>query len=398
MPSLAVLPSQLWNFAVTAGMGWDGVVLVLAGGAAGSGALLADGRHVLTAAHVLTANGGKLQNPISVQVTTPSGTTTIPAEAVSVHPLYDPINENHDLALIRLQTPAPTAAERYPIYRGSDEWGQSFIFGGYGTPGTGLTGLLETGPEKMWGKNRFEADMSELKTLGLVWNLLPSTHLTADLDSGLPQHDALGLLLGRHNLGLGSPEGIITPGDSGGPAFIHGAIAGVASYGASLSWGMTQPDADGEANGTYGELGVWQRVSAHQQWIDQTLRAAYTKAPSTPAEVVKNIPEGNSSTTLAYFLVQFLGVRETADAWVSVDFATRDGSATAYEDYLPVSGTLILYPGENHAVIPVEVIGDTLPETPETFYLDVTNPVGGSFGPGVVQLTAMRTILDDDWA
>jgi hypothetical protein len=30
------------------------------------------------------------------------------------------------------------------------------------------------------------------------------------------------------------------------------------------------------------------------------------------------------------------------------------------------------------------------------FYLDVTNPVGGSFGEGVVTLTAVRTILDND--
>lgn len=396
MPSLAVLPSQLWNFAVAPGMGWDGVVFVHAGTAAGTGALLADGRHVLTAAHVLTENG-TLQSPITVRVQTPSGTSTISADAVFVHPLYDPVHENHDLALIRLQNPAPAAAERYSIYRGSDEWGKSFTFVGYGTPGTGLTGELETGPEKMWGKNRFEADMHELNGLGLIWNPLPNTHLTADLDSGLPQHDALGLFLGRHDLGLKTPEGIITPGDSGGPAFIDGTIAGVASYGASLFWDMIQPDADGEPNGTYGELGVWQRVSSHQQWIDQTLRAASTNAPATPAQVIKNIPEGDSGTTLTYFLVQFLGVRETPDAWVRVDFATRDGSAKAYEDYLPVSGTLILYPGEDHAVIPVEIVGDTVPEDMETFFLDVTNPVGGSFGAGVVQLTAMRTILNDDW-
>jgi hypothetical protein len=63
---------------------------------------------------------------------------------------------------------------------------------------------------------------------------------------------------------------------------------------------------------------------------------------------------------------------------------------------LAVHGKLVLYPNENQAVIPVEVIGDTTPEPDETFYLDVTNPVGGSFGPGVVMLTAMRTIVTDD--
>jgi hypothetical protein len=32
----------------------------------------------------------------------------------------------------------------------------------------------------------------------------------------------------------------------------------------------------------------------------------------------------------------------------------------------------------------------------EYFYLDIFNPVGGSFGEGVVKLTAVRTIIDDD--
>jgi hypothetical protein len=44
----------------------------------------------------------------------------------------------------------------------------------------------------------------------------------------------------------------------------------------------------------------------------------------------------------------------------------------------------------------VEIVGDTAPEPSETFYLDVFNPEGGSFGAGVVKLTAVRTILDDD--
>ena len=51
---------------------------------------------------------------------------------------------------------------------------------------------------------------------------------------------------------------------------------------------------------------------------------------------------------------------------------------------------------EVQAVIAVEVMGDAMPEADEVFYLDVTNPVGGSFGPGVVTLTAMRTIVNDD--
>jgi hypothetical protein len=94
--------------------------------------------------------------------------------------------------------------------------------------------------------------------------------------------------------------------------------------------------------------------------------------------------------------VQFTGVRSDPNQILSVDYATRDGSALGGTDYLAVSGTLNLYPDENQAVIPVEIIGDSTPEPSEYFYLDVFNPVGGSFGEGVIKLTAVRTILDDD--
>ncbi|HQX08042.1 MAG TPA: Calx-beta domain-containing protein, partial [Zoogloea sp.] len=136
--------------------------------------------------------------------------------------------------------------------------------------------------------------------------------------------------------------------------------------------------------------------SYYQQWIDQSLRTHYPDAPTKAEEVKKAVPEGSSGTTLAYFLLQFTGVRSDPNQILSVDFATRDGTATAGQDYVAVHGTLKLYPRESQAVIPVEIIGDTTPEPDENFYLDVTNPVGGSFGDGVVQLTGVRTIVSDD--
>ena len=79
-----------------------------------------------------------------------------------------------------------------------------------------------------------------------------------------------------------------------------------------------------------------------------------------------------------------------------MDYATRDGTALAGSDYVATRGTLNLYRDEIQAVIAVEIIGDTIAEQDEVFYLDVFNPVGGSFGDGIVKLTAVRTILDDD--
>ena len=44
----------------------------------------------------------------------------------------------------------------------------------------------------------------------------------------------------------------------------------------------------------------------------------------------------------------------------------------------------------------LEFLAAKTPEPDETFYLDVFNPIGASFAPGQVQLTAMRTIVNDD--
>ena len=81
---------------------------------------------------------------------------------------------------------------------------------------------------------------------------------------------------------------------------------------------------------------------------------------------------------------------------LSVDYTTRDGTAIAGQDYLVTKGKLVLYSNENQAVIPVEIIGDNIYEPNEIFYLDVFNPVGGSFGTDVIKLTAVRTIINDD--
>jgi hypothetical protein len=155
-------------------------------------------------------------------------------------------------------------------------------------------------------------------------------------------------------------------------------------------------DIDSVNNSSFGELAAWQRVSYYQQWIDQSLRAHYPNAPTQAAQVQKVVLEGNSSTSYAYFLLQFTGMRSDPSLLLSVDYHTRDGTAKAGQDYLMASGTLVIYPNENQAVIPVEIMGDTTPEPDEYFYLDVNHPVGGSFGNGVVTLTAIRTIINDD--
>lgn len=379
------------------GDGYDGVVRVSFGGYYGTGALLYDGRAILTAAHLFDGRTGTA----SVTFETRSGTQTLPATKILRHPGYD-ADKNNDLAIVWLSSPAPVAAHRYDIYRRSDEIGQIFTFSGYGLTGTGSTGFIATDfsmPTRLKATNQFDADAATLKSyLGsrMAWTPLAGTQLIADFDNGTTTNDALGRLIDRNDLGRGLDEGLIAPGDSGGPAFLQNKVAGVASYIASLTRGGIDPDIDGDINSSFGEIAAWQRVSAYQQWIDQSLRANYPNAPTKPEEVKKEVVEGNSGTSLVYFLLQFTGVRSQPDQILSVDYATRDGTALAGSDYIATSGTLNLYPGENQAVIAVEIIGDRTPEPSEYFYLDVFNPVGGSFGEGVAKLTAVRTILDED--
>ena len=382
------------------GEGYDGVVRLSIGGFFGTGALLYDGRTILTAAH-LVAN--RTTDSANVYFETAAGSHTLSASRFTVLSSYDAVQTNNDLALVWLTGSAPLTANRYSLYRGSDEIGQTQIMVGYGLPGTGDTGtqaLPSGNPLRLKASNQFDADAAALKrALGSVmaWTPTVGTQLVADFDNGSARQDALGGLMNRPGTGLGQSEGMIAPGDSGGPAFINGQIAGVASYTASLSRGNVHPDIDSASNRSFGELGFWQRVSYYQQWVDQSLRANYPNAPTQAAQVQKSVVEGASgSSTYAYFLIQFTGVRSDPGQRVSVDFATRDGSATSGKDYVAASGTLVIYPNENQAVIAVEIIGDDTPEPDETFYLDAFNPVNGSFGEGVVKLTAMRTIVNDD--
>lgn len=381
------------------GEGYDGVVRISSGGYFGTGVLLYDGRAILTAAHLFASASF---SSADIHFETASGQQKITSSRIEIMPDYDRVNTNNDLALVWLTSAAPVGAERYGLYRDSDEIGQTLTMVGYGRVGSGDAGILTSysgGALRLKADNQFDADAALLKSwLGaaISWTPTPGTQLLADFDNGMTAQDALGRLINSPGTGLGQNEGMIAPGDSGGPAFIRGQIGGIASYTASISQGSVHPDVDGVNNSSFGEIGAWQRISHYQQWIDQSLRAQYPNAPTQADQVQKMVTEGNSGTSYAYFLLQFTGMRSDPTQILSVDYATRDDTARAGEDYLAAKGTLVLYPNENQAVIPVEIIGDTFAEPDESFYLDIFNPVGGSFGAGVLKLTAIRTIVNDD--
>lgn len=256
------------------GDGYDGVGYIIAGQQAGSGSLLTGGRAVLTAAHVLEGSSGA----VSVSFDTAGGRVRLPVERYWIHADYDSGTTGNDLALLWLEAAAPLAVPRYDLYRQRDELGRVVDIVGYGAMGTGETGHTGASGTRTVVANRIEATWAEVNAQALGgrgWQPPPGSQLIADFDDGSRARDALGRLVNRRDTGLGDREGMIAPGDSGGPAFVDGRVAGVAGYAASISPGRGERiDLNDRIDSSYGELSAWQRVSFHQAWIDRVLAEA----------------------------------------------------------------------------------------------------------------------------
>ena len=83
------------------------------------------------------------------------------------------------------------------------------------------------------------------------------------------------------------------------------------------------------------------------------------------------------------------------DLQTTVQYATSDGTATAGDDYTPVTGAATFEPNATTTTISVTALLDTLAEESETFTLTLSDPEGIVFG-GADVLTATGTILLND--
>ncbi len=119
------------------------------------------------------------------------------------------------------------------------------------------------------------------------------------------------------------------------------------------------------------------------------LAAAPAAAASALSIGDRALPEGNGGTTDFSFVVTLAPASTTT---VTVDYATRDGSALAGSDYVATSGTLTFLPGETSHSVTVQVFGDTVLENNESFFVDLANPVNAVFADS----TALGTITNDD--
>ncbi|MCL2623576.1 MAG: trypsin-like serine protease, partial [Planctomycetaceae bacterium] len=252
----------------------------------GTGSLLTTGMHILTAAHVVFDDAGSPipAQDITVRFDTASGSEWYNVSQNYVHPTYTGVYaEEVDLAVLTLERLAPLTAQRYDIYRGGDELGSVVTLVGYGRTGTGWTGNVIQDGLKRSGQNRYEAYGTILDPVNN-----PNT-LVFDFDNGFPQNDFLGYYFGIRDLGLGmDKECSIASGDSGGPGFIDGKIAGVCSYGGTFTPSAT--DVTPALDSSFGEYAVEVRVSAYADWIDAIM---VTGGAGTAEYLVNQTETGN---------------------------------------------------------------------------------------------------------
>ena len=263
----------------------------------GTGSLLFTGRHILTAAHPFTggeddflplSGGGNFPRrhlKTSVRFDLPGRSVELAARRVFVHPEWNGnFAEGNDIAILELVDVAPAEAETYDVYRDEDEVGRAGTLVGYGESGTGTEGSVLPHGTKRAGRNRFDALGEAFSSIAGREDTLEGALLALDFDSGRPANDAAALFGRMPDLGLGSDEAFAAPGDSGGPTFLDGKVAGVHSHITQFKGldGET-PDIDDEFfTSTFGEVMFDTRASYYADWVDRTVSSSLA-IPLPPA-------------------------------------------------------------------------------------------------------------------
>jgi large repetitive protein len=100
-----------------------------------------------------------------------------------------------------------------------------------------------------------------------------------------------------------------------------------------------------------------------------------------------SLTEGDTGTKALIFTVS-LSTATTRP--VTVAYSTANGTAIACSDYTTASGTLTFAAGETSKTITVQVIGDTLVEANETFFVNLTNASNATILDGQGQATIIN--------
>ena len=270
---VTTLDPSLPIYAAPRGVGYDGVAGLLI--TKPSGTFLCTGslvglshRYLVTAAHCMLD-----ATSVDAYFFPPAGgTEVVTSTSYAIHEGYtgSVIDEN-DIAVVDLGTRV-SDVESYGLFTG-DAVGEAYDEVGFGVSGTGATGATLPSGLRRHGYNRFDFTGADPVFAGF-WDDMDI--LFADFDSGSPANDASCLLLAYFtadpksycDLGLGDLEALSAPGDSGGPLFVGGRIAAVASFGLTFGGGIVG-DVDGALNSSFGEFGGYTSIARHAAWIEE---------------------------------------------------------------------------------------------------------------------------------
>jgi hypothetical protein len=102
-----------------------------------------------------------------------------------------------------------------------------------------------------------------------------------------------------------------------------------------------------------------------------------------------SVVEGNSGAVVRNFVIM---LDAPSGRPVSINVATVNGSATAGTDYNANTASFVFQPGETTKNFPVTILGDTAPESDESFSAVLSNAIDVAIATG----TATATITNDD--
>lgn len=297
---------------------------------------------VLTAAHCInpTTRGSAVaslsfflpgfRNALYNGGVTPAGADPNPVMLMgthyAIHPNFIPTAAaggtlgGSDLALVYLSANATADRQISGIYRGIGEIDTVHNKVGLGTRGFGQTGTMNLTRDgfdsfdgrKREGNNIYEYTFKDIFGQDLATDASGNQRADADsvllfdFDSGFRVNDVFGRLgeidpsFGKRQTGV-IVAGLATeinssPGDSGGPTFINGLVAGITSFGFSgnFLYGETGCGGVGNidtargvgtgascTNSSFGEISGDTRVSYFTQWIDAGIagRVLRTQVP-----------------------------------------------------------------------------------------------------------------------
>jgi hypothetical protein len=292
--------------------------------------------------------------------TLPSGTFQIFVDLAWIHPSWNgnPTN-SPDIAALHLVTPASSTAERYDIYRDTDELAQTIEIVGYGRSGTGSQGSILSSGTKRDGNNEIDAFGEAFNGTVFPPGTFPTgSHLVFDFDNGNSSNDASGFFLGVNGIGLSSLEVSTAQGDSGGPAFLGNLIAGITSFGLGFN-GAT--DVLPGTNSSFGEFAVDTRVSAYASWVDSIIDV--TGAP----RITDVLMDGSGWSRTSY---SYASIVPTGKQFAPIFTQGVDTIQIAFSEHVLLDGSELTLFGSDPTVIPNDP-NVVIPLDYDTFSYDV---------------------------